>query len=130
MKGRCSQRNNPDFKRYGSRGISVCDEWRDNPVAFIEWAYANGYREDAEYGECTVDRIDVNKGYSPENCRIVSEKVQANNRRTNRWIEHNGEEKTMAQWADDLHMKPTKLRYYLVDKGMTIQEIIDKGIAN
>ena len=130
MKGRCLCETNPSYPRYGGRGITICDEWRDNPVAFIEWAYANGYREDAEYGECTVDRIDVDKGYSPDNCRIVDEKVQANNRRTNRWIEHGGERKTMAQWADVLGINPMKLRYYLIDKGMTIQEIIDKGIVS
>ena len=129
MKGRCYRKTSPDYPRYGGRGITMCDEWRDNPVAFIEWAYANGYREDAKYGECTIDRIDVEKGYSPENCRIVNEKVQANNRRSNRIVEHNGESKTMAQWSDIYGLEPMTVRYYLVDKGMTLQQILDQGLA-
>lgn len=129
IKGRCCCPTNPNYQRYGGRGITLCKEWRDDPKKFIEWAYANGYREDAEYGECTVDRIDNNKGYSPENCRIVNEKVQANNRRSNRYIEHNGERKTMAQWSDIYNLNPMTVRYYHVDRGMTLQEILDKGLA-
>lgn len=129
IKGRCYQKNNPSYPRYGGRGIGMCDEWRDNPEAFIKWAYENGYRDDAKYGECTVDRIDNNKGYSPDNCRIANEKTQANNRRTNRYIEHNGESKTMAQWSDIYDLNPMTVRYYHVDRGMTLQEILDKGLA-
>lgn len=129
IKGRCYQKNNPSYPRYGGRGITMCDEWRDHPESFIKWAYENGYDENAEYGECTVDRIDNNKGYSPENCRIVDMKTQSNNRRSNLWIEHNGESKTLSQWADTFGTDPMRLRYYLVDRGMTIQEALDKGIV-
>lgn len=124
IKDRCYNENAPCYNRYGGRGIVMCDEWRDNPKNFIEWSYENGYDENAPYGECTLDRIDNNKGYSPENCRWVNEQVQANNRRTNRRIEYNGETHTLAEWARILGVTNSKLIWHL-DRGRTIQDIID-----
>lgn len=120
IKGRCYQINNPSYIRYGGRGIVMCDEWRDNPVSFIEWAYANGYDENAKYGETTIDRIDNNKGYSPDNCRIANETVQSNNRRTNRRITYNGETHTVAEWARILNVNRQTLLTGLND-GRTIE---------
>ena len=128
MKERCCNPNNPSYPRYGGRGITICDEWLNDPKAFCEWAYANGYREDASYGECTIERIDNSKGYSPENCKIANEKEQANNRRTNLLIEHNGETKTLAQWRDYFGMTQSKAYYHLVQKKRSIQYLIDNGI--
>lgn len=109
IKDRCYNPNTPCYKRYGGRGITMCDEWRDNPAAFCEWAYANGYKEDAKYGECTIDRIDNSKGYSPDNCRIADERVQANNRRSNKYHTYNGETHTIAEWSRILNVPTTTM---------------------
>lgn len=84
MKKRCSNPNVHNYHRYGGRGITVCDEWRDDFQAFYEWAMANGYEENAPYGQCTIDRIDNDNGYSPDNCRWVDMKVQRHNQSNNK----------------------------------------------
>lgn len=99
MKNRCYNPKNYEYHLYGGRGITICDEWLNDRVKFYEWAYENGYKEGAKQAEQSLDRIDVNKGYSPENCRFVDAYVQANNKRTNVFVEHNGERHTLAEWA-------------------------------
>lgn len=74
MRQRCRNPKNPKYQRYGGRGISVCPEWEEF-VAFREWAFLNGYRDDL-----SIDRIDNDAGYSPVNCRWASAKTQSRNR--------------------------------------------------
>lgn len=101
MKQRCGNPNNTVYSYYGGKGISICDEWKRSFDVFSQWAYSNGYTE-----EMTIDRIDSNKNYAPENCRWVSRKVQANNTRSNRLITYNGRTQTTAQWAEELGISP------------------------
>lgn len=89
MKSRCYNPNHKNYSQYNGRGIGICEEWRKDFQAFYNWAMANGYDENAPQGKCTIDRIDNNKGYSPDNCRWVDMKVQNNNTRKNRKVKEN-----------------------------------------
>ena len=93
MKARCGNPNNDRFHDYGDRGITVCDGWKDY-LTFKQWAMANGYSD-----ELTIDRIDNNEGYSPENCRWVDRFTQQNNMRTNTTINYQGQSHTLAEWS-------------------------------
>lgn len=81
------------YKNYGSKGITVCDEWRKYET-FAAWARANGYRDDL-----TIDRIDASKGYYPDNCRWATYTEQNNHLSRNRYITIDGKTKTLAEWA-------------------------------
>lgn len=114
MRSRCADLNNPN---YGGRGIKVCDEWSDDFQAFYEWAMDNGYTD-----ELTIDRIDNEKGYSPENCRWANAETQANNKRNNIYIEYKGKTQTIPQWSRELGIKNSLLRgrYY---RGWSAEDI-------
>jgi hypothetical protein len=82
---------------------------------------ANGYDENAEFGKCTIDRIDPNKDYSPSNCRWVNMCEQNNNRRNNRTITYNGITKTAAEWGRETGLGDRLIRER-IDRGWTVEE--------
>lgn len=104
MKQRCNDTNDPHYQRYGLRGIFVCQEWADSYQAFKEWAYSHGYDDSAPKGVCTIDRINNDKGYSPDNCRFVSTAVQNKNTSKTRNITVLGETKCLKEWAKVLQV--------------------------
>lgn len=122
MKSRCYYEKNVNFKNYGGRGITVCQEWQEF-LPFYEWAMVSGYDENAKRGECTIDRIDVNGNYEPNNCRWINCKQQANNTRRNHFIEHNGKVQTVSQWANELGVKPDSI-FNRLQKGFTEEEAL------
>lgn len=123
MKQRCYNQNSTKYKNYGARGITVCDGWLNNYSAFREWALNNGYNKDAKHGECTLDRIDNNKGYSPDNCRWVSMKIQDNNKSVNKYYEYNGESHTLSEWSEILDIK-CRLLESRIERGWTFTDAI------
>lgn len=92
LKTRCFNENDKLYHFYGERGITACDEWKNDFKAFYDWAMANGYKDDL-----TIDRIDVNGNYEPSNCRWANKITQANNTRTNVFVEYKGEKLTIAE---------------------------------
>lgn len=98
MRHRCYYEKDISYKNYGGRGIVVCDEWRNDYGAFKEWSIKSGYNEDAPRGACTLDRIDPDGNYCPENCKWTSMKDQSNNRRNSYTITWNNETHTAKEW--------------------------------
>lgn len=123
---RCNSKNSKPYPLYGGRGIRVCKEWMDY-AKFREWAMKSGYDPLAPKGVCTIDRIDVNGDYCPENCRWADAKTQCNNERVNRRIEYGGRTQTLTQWAEEVGIGDTTLAYRL-DNGWQIEEALFKPV--
>lgn len=104
MKRRCTKYDKTGC--YYNRGIRVCDEWKNSYAAFRKWALKNGYND-----KLTIDRIDVNGNYEPSNCRWATLKQQANNKRTNRFVEFNSEKHTLAEWSIILKINYSTVKY-------------------
>ena len=109
MKSRCYNPKDRNYSHYGERGITICDEWLDGEVVchpntkgwlvFKKWALENGYKENL-----TIDRIDVNKDYSPDNCRWLTQKEQQNNRTNNHYITYKGRTQSLVKWCEELNL--------------------------
>ena len=118
MNKRCKNPNCASYVRYGARGICVCDEWTSFEP-FRDWAFANGYAEDL-----SIDRIDNNGNYCPENCRWVDKKTQCRNKGNNKLITFNGVTKPLSSWAEDLGMSiqtlASRLYTHTVEDALTM----------
>ncbi len=119
IKKRCFNNNNKDYKNYGGRGITICDEWKNDFKTFYEWAMANGYADNL-----SIDRIDNNGNYEPSNCRWVTLKEQANNRNNTKKITYKNETKSITEWAKILGIKKTTL-FYRLKKGLPFEKAIN-----
>jgi hypothetical protein len=99
----------------------VCEQWREDFQAFYEWAMASGYND-----ELSIDRIDTNGDYIPENCRWVTPAVQANNKRTNHYLTHNGKTMSMADWARETGISYEKLRDRICRLGWDVENALTR----
>jgi len=122
---RCENPHVSNYSHYGGEGVKVCEEWRNHYDNFKVFALTHGYEETAKRGKYTIDRIDVNGDYCPENCRLVDMKQQQNNRGNNHRLTYNGETKTVAQWADLLGIRPGTL-YSRIYRGWTVERALEK----
>ena len=125
IKTRCRNKNATNFDLYGDRGIDICEEWANSFQSFFEWSISNGYDETAKRGDCTIDRIDNSKGYSPDNCRWVNMKTQNNNRRSNTVIEYGGESHTITERAEIKGLTVSALLHRLYCGRYTVEESLN-----
>ena len=100
MKGRCNTPSHTAYKNYGARGITVCKEWAEDFGAFMDWAMQTGYDEEAPRGKYTLERIDTNGPYSPENCCWKTIQEQERNKSTTIYVEDNGERVCRAEYCE------------------------------
>lgn len=124
MKARCYNPKHKSYSGYGGRGITICDEWKSNFNAFAKWALENGYDENAPKGQCTIDRINNDKGYSPDNCKWVTIGENLNNKSTCRMFTHNGKTQSIANWARELGMDYNALFARMRRNGFDFEQAI------
>lgn len=105
MRDRCNNPNSQNYKHYGERGIKVCSKWQENFMDFYTWAMENNYKEGL-----SLDRKDNNKGYTPSNCRWVTQKVQNNNTSRNCLLTYEGVTRTITEWAEALNIPVSRIR--------------------
>ena len=121
MKDRCEREKSNHYANYGGRGITVCDEWRNDFKAFCDWALSNGYADNL-----TIDRIDVNKNYCPDNCRWVLANEQAKNKRKTIYLTKDGETRLVKEWAQILGI-PAYTIYSRKELGFSDEECLFVG---
>lgn len=126
---RCTNPKHDSFKRYGKRGITVCDEWRNDFLVFHQWALESGYDD-----SLSIDRVDNCKGYYPENCRWATSQEQTDNRRngkpkgSNHNITYNGQTKSISAWSRELGINQNTLRGRII-RGWSIEKAFTTPIS-
>lgn len=118
---RCESPNDKSYPRYGGRGITVCEKWHSFQP-FYEWAKENGYDD-----TLTIDRIDNDKGYSPDNCRWSDAYTQSQNRRSCLVFEKDGKSQTLKQWCRDIGISYTTV-YQRIRHGWSFERAISEPV--
>lgn len=126
MIDRCYNKNVRNYNRYGGRGIFVCEEWKNSFEAFQEWAYKSGYDPNLDGRiEQSLDRIDNDREYSPENCKWSTAKEQQKNKECSRLYEYKGKYYTSSEFADTFGISCKSFVYRRLDKGQTLEYILN-----
>lgn len=129
MKQRCYNKKCKSYKNYGGRGIKICNEWLEKNgegfMNFYNWAMKNGYQEGL-----SIDRIDVNGNYEPNNCRWVTMKVQQNNRTNNHIVEFNNQKHTLADWSKILKIDKNILYNRISNRNWNIEKAFSQKVRN
>ena len=122
MRSRCKNPNAAKYELYGGRGIMVCGEWDNDFMAFYNWAIASGWKEGL-----SIDRIDPNGNYCPENCRWADAITQNNHLRPNHNLTYNGKSQSIYAWARELGINKKTLSER-IRRGWTIERALNKGV--
>ena len=120
MKSRCYRTTDKAYKNYGGRGIKICDEWKNNFKAFYDWAMNNGYNDNL-----TIDRIDVNGNYEPDNCRFITIREKENNKQNNFYITIYNRTQTLSEWCKEKNLDYKKI-ISRIQRGWTIEDAFTK----
>ena len=121
MKKRCYDEGCDRYQDYGGRGIKICDDWLNSFDNFVDWAKDNGYQNDL-----TIDRIDNNGDYCPENCRWQTIKEQNMNKRTTFYAVYHGVKKPLKVWCDELDLPYDSVHNRITKIGMSVEEAFEK----
>ena len=121
MKTRCANEGRSMYYTYGGRGIKVCEEWNDSFESFYKWAMENGYKD-----SLSIDRIDNDGDYSPENCRWSTSQQQARNKQTTIRIMYRGQTKTLKEWCDKYNLN-YHTAYRRLRKGWGIKKLLTEN---
>lgn len=123
MRKRCFDKNDKSYYNYGARGISVCDKWAKNYVNFQTWALKSGYKKGL-----SIDRIDNNGNYCPNNCRWATRNQQNNNTRRTKKITYQGKTKTLTEWCNELGLKKQTIYARIYSYGWNINKAFNTTI--
>lgn len=124
MEYRCYNPKSDEYQYYGERGIRLCDEWDNDFSKFYDWAINNGYKDNL-----TIDRVDVNGNYEPDNCRWTTMKVQENNKRNNRVLSFYGKNQTVTQWGEEIGIKKETILSRL-NLGWSVEDTLSKPVKS
>lgn len=121
MKQRCNNPKSARYKRYGGRGIKICDEWlgENGKNKFIEWALDNGYEPDL-----SIERINIDKDYSPTNCKWIPLCDQSKNTQRTHLITHNGKTQCLEEWCKELGLKSNTIYYRSINNNISLEDAI------
>lgn len=117
---RCYDKTSKSYPIYGGRGINVCKNWKDSYACFKDWSLNNGHQNDL-----TIDRINNNEGYFPENCRWITKREQSNNKRNTPMFTYNGKTQSLSFWASELGIKYSILYKRINRMGLSFEEAIN-----